>query len=177
MGGRRIYDDEKHIHFVTFSCFKRRRHLRHDKAKKIVIGVLGSRLSRHEGLCLGFVVMQDHVHAMIWFPKTGCLSSFMNKWKELSSKAIRKTIPKFFPKYWRNTDATDPIWQAGYYDFNIWSRSKVEEKLRYMHLNPVRAELTARAADWPWSSARWYLEGRSVGLPIRWPPGLELDDD
>src|SRR5262249_51580721 len=31
-------------------------------------------------------------------------------------------------------------------------------------LNPVRARLVAGAADWPWSSARTHLTGRSDGL-------------
>jgi hypothetical protein len=45
-----------------------------------------------------------------------------------------------------------------------------------MHLNPAQAGLVERATDWPWSFARWYLEHRSVGLPIRWPSGMERDD-
>jgi hypothetical protein len=49
------------------------------------------------------------------------------------------------------------------------SRQKVEEKLEYMHLNPVRAGLVERAEEYRWSSALWYLEGKSVGLPIGWP--------
>jgi len=49
---------------------------------------------------------------------------------------------------------------------------KLQEKLDYMHLNPVRAGLVEKAVDWPWSSARYYLLGRSVGLPIGWPPGI-----
>ncbi len=73
--------------------------------------------------------------------------------------------------------SSEPIWQSRYYGFNIWSRAKVEEEIDYMHLNPVWAGLVEGANDWPWSSARWYLERRSVGLPIRWPPGLEYDDD
>ena len=56
-------------------------------------------------------------------------------------------------------------------------RRKVEEKLEYMHLNPVRAGFVKRAVDWGWSSARWYLEGQSVGLPMNWPGGLEADDE
>ena len=32
---------------------------------------------------------------------------------------------------------------------------------RYVGLNPVRAGLCARAVDWPWSSVRAHLEGRS----------------
>ncbi|WP_397569525.1 REP-associated tyrosine transposase [Schlesneria sp. T3-172] len=174
---RRVYDTEKQIHFVTFSCDKRRKHLQHDQAKKIVIGTMGSRLAQHQGPCLGFVFMPDHVHALIWFPETWQLSPFTNKWKELTSKSLKTVLPQHFQDDWSQIDSSDPIWQARYYGFNIWSRAKGEEKLDYMHMNPVRAGLVERARDWPWSSARWYLEQKSVGLPIRWPPGLEADDE
>jgi putative transposase len=78
---RRIYDDEKHIHFVTFSCYGRRKFLAPGQAKRIVIGHPGSKLSKHDGLCLGFVIMPDHVHALISFPETRQLSPFMNEWR------------------------------------------------------------------------------------------------
>ena len=68
---------------------------------------------------------------------------------------------------------SDPIWQPKYYGFNVFTRGKFEEKLQYMHMNPVRAGLVERAIDWRWSSARWYFERRPVGLPIQWPPGME----
>jgi len=35
---------------------------------------------------------------------------------------------------------------------------------RYVAQNPVRARLVERAQDWPWSSVRAHLEGRSDGL-------------
>jgi len=35
---------------------------------------------------------------------------------------------------------------------------------RYVEMNPVRARLAATAEDWPWSSARAHLAGRSDGL-------------
>ena len=174
---RRVYDQERQIHFVTFSCFKRRRLLQADRAKRIVIGHLGSRLTRLDGSCLGFVIMPEHVHAMVWFPEAGQLSPFMNKWKEQTSRSLKDLFRTQFPQYWSQIDDSDPVWQARYYGFNVWSVKKVEEKLDYMHLNPVRAGLVKRAVDWRWSSARWYLERRPVGLPIRWPPGLETDDE
>jgi putative transposase len=93
----------------------------------------------------------------------------MNKWKDQSSREIKKLYRSKFPKYWEQLDDADPIWQPRYYGFNIWSRQKVEEKLEYMHLNPVRAGLVERAEEYRWSSALWYLEGKSVGLPIGWP--------
>lgn len=174
---RRVYDDEKHIHFVTSSCFRRRTFLKPDRAKRIVIGHLGSRLARRDGLCLGFVIMPDHVHALVWFPEIRQLSRFMNEWKGESSRAIKVLFRTEFPTYFSHVDEGDPIWQARYYGFNIWSRKKVEEKLDYMYMNPVRAGLVDRAIDWSWSSARWYIDQKSVGIPIRWPPGIESDDE
>jgi len=177
MANHGIYDDDKHIHFVTFSCYKRRKYLQHDRASRIVIGNLGSRLTNNGGRCLGFVIMPNHVHALIWFPETGQLSPFMSQWKGQSSQALKTLFRKDFPNYWATVVESDSIWQTRYHDFNIWTRQKVEEKLNYMHLNPVRAGLVSRAVDWLWSSARWYMEGKSVGLPISWPPGLEANDD
>ncbi|HEX8481013.1 MAG TPA: hypothetical protein VF650_03835 [Allosphingosinicella sp.] len=46
---------------------------------------------------------------------------------------------------------------------------------RYVEPNPVRAGIVAKAADWPWSSARAHLGGRADALtdprPLleRWP--------
>jgi len=174
---RRIYDNDKHVHFVTFSCYKRRNLLQHDQAKRIVIGQLGSRLAKHDGLCLGFVIMPNHVHALVWFPEVRQLSPFMNKWKDQSSRQLKELFRTQFPNYWTQIEKTDPIWQPRYYGFNIWSRQKVDEKLEYIHMNPVRAGFVKKAVEWKWGSASWYYSGKSVGLPIGWPPGLETDDE
>ena len=56
------------------------------------------------------------------------------------------------------------------------SRTALMTVAAYIDLNPVRAGLVEHAVDWQWSSARWYIERKSVGLPIRWPPGMEQDD-
>lgn len=58
-----------------------------------------------------------------------------------------------------------------------WPVEPALQELVYIHQNPVRAGLVERCVDWPWSSARWYEENKSVGTTIRWPPGLELDDE
>jgi putative transposase len=173
MSSRRIDDSEPHVHFITFSCHHRRNYLEPDHVKRIVIGHLGSRLSLHKGLCLGYVVMPNHVHVMVWFPEPGQLSDFVGKWKDQSARTIQSFYQSKRPEYWRLVEEPDSIWQGGYYDFNIWSRDKVLEKLTYMHENPVRAGLVMRAVDWPWSSARWYADRRPVGLAIQWPLGLD----
>lgn len=165
MAKRRVYDREGHTHFVTFSCYKRRRLLDHDRAKRMVLGALNAQLRRLAGSCFGFVLMPDHVHAILKFPEPDELSEALKQWKRTSSFRIHKLLQDELTEYRRAT-ADDPVWQARFYDFNLYSRKKIEEKLTYMHLNPVRARLVERAVDWRWSSARWYEEGRSVGVPI-----------
>jgi len=152
---RRVYQDEKHVHFLTFSCYRRRQLLNLDGAKKIVIGQLGSRLAKHSGICTGFVIMPDHVHALSWFPKPGELSSFMNHWKDQSSRLIKQYLQQHRPEYLNRLSVSDPVWQLRYYGFNIWTRNKLEEKLDDMHMNSVKAGFVEKAVEWKWSSARW----------------------
>ncbi len=62
----------------------------------------------------------------------------------------------------------DPVWQRKYYSFDIYNEVKLVEKLQYMHLNPVHAGLVEKTVDWKWSSARWYEQGKSVGVELGW---------
>src|SRR5207249_10738360 len=57
------------------------------------------------------------------------------------------------------------IWQARFYDFNVWTERKRIEKLRYMHRNPVQRGLVESPEQWRWSSFRWYLCGEAG--PVR----------
>lgn len=168
MNRRAIHDDELHAHFVTFSCYRRRRLLDHDQAKRIVLGALNAEILGRDAACVGFVVMPDHVHAIVWFPRPGQLSVFMQQWKRLSSHSIGRWVRDGLAHYAEKIGEGDPFWQAKYHSFNLFSEEKVREKLTYMHDNPVRAGLVARPCDWRFSSARWYETRQSVGVPIRW---------
>jgi len=167
-GRRRIIDDLLYAHFVTFSVFRRRRLLDHDHPKRILLGVLNEELQQHQGSCVGFVVMPDHVHAIIQFSTPGRLSRFMHGWKRKSSFHVRAWYRRAAARYFEGFGEGDRFWQPKYYSFEIDGESKLEEKLRYMHENPVRSGLVEQATDWKWSSARWYEWRRSVGVPIQW---------
>ena len=70
-------------------------------------------------------------------------------------------------------------------DFNLWQRRFAsfaldEEHLvhavRHVALNPVRARLVERAADWPWSSVHAHLKGRDDAV-MTMAPVLERAGD
>jgi putative transposase len=116
MAERRIDDREGHAHFVTFSCSRRRRLLELDRARRIVLGVLNSQLARQHGRCVGFVVMPDHVHAIVWFPEPDQLSHFMKQWKQRSSVQIKRHLADDRNAYAATFPRSDPVWQPRYYE-------------------------------------------------------------
>ena len=89
MKTRQVFDDQLYAHFVTFLVDRRRRLLDLDHPRRILLGVLNEELDTLDARCVGFVVMPDHVHAVVWFPTTGQLSGFMHAWKRKSSFLIR----------------------------------------------------------------------------------------
>ncbi|MGE0379128.1 MAG: transposase [Planctomycetaceae bacterium] len=165
---RHTFDDRLYGHFITFSCDRRRRLLEEDQPKRILLGRLNEQLRLQAADCVGFVIMSDHVHAIIQFSAPGQLSRFMHGWKRTSSYHIREWYREQDFNYFKTAAAGNRLWTPKYYSFEIYTRKKLEQKLIYMHLNPVRAGLVGRAIDWRWSSARWYELRRSVGVPLTW---------
>ena len=165
---RREYVDQRYIHFVTFCVHRRRRLLDLDQPKRIVLGVLNHQLEANLAKCVGFVIMPDHVHALIWLPDPRDLRRFLHGWKRMGSFAIRGWYAEHAAHYFGGFGPGDKFWQPKSYTFQIYSERKLLEKLDYMHLNPVRAGLVHKAEEWRWSSARWYIQHRSVGVKITW---------
>jgi len=59
------------------------------------------------------------------------------------------------------------FWQPRYHDFNVYSRKKHVQKLRYIHRNPVKRGLVSRPEDWKWSSYRFYANGEDGPVKVR----------
>lgn len=71
MPRRRIYDQEKHAQFVTFSRYRRRRMLDCEPLRNALVELLTPKLTEYCGICSGYVVMPDHVHRIVWFEQPG----------------------------------------------------------------------------------------------------------
>ena len=62
----------------------------------------------------------------------------------------------------REGEPAQAFWQARFYDFNVYSRGKIKEKLNYMHANPMIRKLVKHPREWIWSS--WSNYARGDGL-------------
>ena len=74
-------------------------------------------------------------------------------------------------------DEAEHFWQKRYYDFNVRNEPQFVEKLRYIHQNPVKRGLCARAEDLEWSSFRQYATGCAgrVEIECEWQRGSEKE--
>ncbi len=157
-----------HLHFVTFSCYRRQALLGRLRTRNLFVAVLGEVRRRYEFRLVGFVVMPEHVHLLISEPGKGNPSKVVQALKQtvsrrLRTKSGRKIAANQLSLSFGREDSCSHSWQHRFYDFNVWSDKKKIEKLEYMHQNPVKRGLVRDPKDWPWSSYGFYA-GRGDGL-------------
>jgi len=159
---RRFYGSGD-LHFVTFSCYRRRPYLGTVRARNRVVKILDEVRSRHGFALLGYVLMPEHVHLLMGEPQHGNPSKVLQVVKQKVSRSLRgkKTSSgrQMELTFASGSVAAPAFWQRRFYDFNVWSEKKLKEKLHYMHRNPVDRKLVQHPQDWPWSSWSFYAKG------------------
>ena len=124
--------------FIT-ACVADRSHsvLTTDEVLAVLVNEWQSGL-KHYGWSVGsFVVMPDHVHFFCRSsPTSVSLSKFVGKWKERTSKGLKKLGYK------------SPLWQREFFDHILRSDDSYSEKWNYVRENPVRAGLVHDASEW-----------------------------
>ncbi len=164
-GLQRIYG-QGHLHFVTFSCYRRLPLLKTARARDIFVKELGRVRDEMKFPLVGYVVMPEHVHLLLSEPQQRTPSVVLQKLKVRVARKLRKRRravsagPLRLP-FEERGESLRAFWQAGFYDFNVYSKGKKNEKLNYMHANPVIRRLVQHAKDWPWSSWSVYEKGEA----------------
>ncbi len=144
--GLKRFHETGHLHFITFSCYRRRRKLDTPDSRRVFERALEQVRRQYGFFVTGYVVMPEHVHMLMSEPEQALLSHAIQSLKQAVSRRLALR-------------SAEPFWQARYYDFNVWSERKRIEKLRYMHRNPVKRGLVAKPEEWAWSSFRHYATG------------------
>ncbi|MCX6134475.1 MAG: transposase [Ignavibacteriales bacterium] len=116
----------------------------------------------------GYVVMPNHVHSIVSAAQ-GNLASIIRDYKrhtswrisELLGEARNRRLLKYFHTVARREDRGNEhkIWQSGSHPVLIESSHFFEQKLEYIHNNPVTKGYVERPEDWKFSSARNYALG------------------
>jgi putative transposase len=128
------------LHFITFSCARKRDILGTPEARNRFVEILEQTRQKYLFHINGYVVMPNHVHLLISEPETAPFSLAIQVLKQRFSR----------------TRTEDYVWESRYYDFNVFTNRKRIEKLRYIHRNPVTRGLVAEPGEWKWSSFQAY---------------------
>jgi REP element-mobilizing transposase RayT len=99
-----------------------------------------------------FMLMPDHIHALLSFRSDNAMSRVIGDWKHFQSHQH------------------GIIWQEGYFDHRLRDDERGEQlsaKINYILQNRVAAGLCAKAADWPWWIDRSSLDHESAGEDVK----------
>lgn len=128
---------------------------------------------KNKGLRLhAFVIMSSHIHLIISMKEKFKVSDFVRDFKKFTSREITILIESEFEsrKEWLlskfsfaanrvSNNEKYKVWQDGYHPVELFNNKVIDQKLEYLHLNPVKAGIVLRPEDFNYSSARNYIEG------------------
>ncbi len=108
----------------------------------IVASALNYFASTHYELS-AWVVMPNHVHAVIRPLLEHTLDEILHSWKSYTANQANRLLNR----------SGNPFWQKETYDHWIRDETDHAHCCQYTETNPVKAGLCARPEDWCWSSA------------------------
>jgi len=113
--------------------------------------------------------MTNHVHLIVR-AKEGCsLPDIFRDYKKFTSKEIKKAISKNCQesrKEWLlkhfETQKGFRFWRGDNKPIELWSNKVIDQKIDYIHQNPVEEGLVFKAEDYVYSSAIDYAGGKGM---------------
>ena len=111
-----------------------------------------------------WVVLPDHLHCLWRLPPGD--DDYPTRWRLIKSRFSRAIQPLERCSDSRRAKSERGIWQRRYWEHHVRDEADLHAHIDYIHINPVKHEHAARAADWPWSSFPRYVR-RGV-LPANW---------
>ncbi len=119
---------------------------------------------KYKAKLLAYVLMNSHIHFIIFFERDNHLIDYIRDFKEFTSLKLKEYIQAQQAEPLQNIEYEHrtqhfKVWTDRYDDVYLHSRDLCETKINYIHNNPVKAGLVSTPVDYPFSSAAFY-EGK-----------------
>jgi putative transposase len=175
-GGYKIRNKEG-IHFVTFAVVEWVDVFTRKQYRDIVLESL-RHCQKERGLVIyAWCIMSNHIHLVV-SAEGGDTSDILRDFKKFTAKEIIKEIsnqPGESRRDWmlaifkaqgaaNSRNSTYQFWRQDNQPKELYSTRFTDQKMDYIHNNPVEAGLVEKAEEYVYSSARDYYEGKTVGL-------------
>lgn len=158
--------------FWTSSIIDRIPVLRSPTAAKCLLAVIDDYRGRYGVRLLGYVVMPEHMHLLLWAERAETVEKFLEQvLRRVSAKIAGMTdraasrgdaqaehwLMRFRAR--ARGKSRVKVWKERGRAFPVVDEATLLQKLEYIHLNPVKEGYVERAEDWVFSSAAWYASG------------------
>ncbi|NTW44033.1 MAG: transposase [Anaerolineaceae bacterium] len=139
-----IFSESKYAEILTSSL----RYIRDEKKTKVN----------------SFVIMPSHIHLIVWPDEKVKITDVLRDFKRFTSKEISNQAGSDHHADWLDLfhssrlenrsqkTSTYQVWQEGNHIEAIFTEKFAQQKLDYIHRNPIRADLVNTADAWLYSS-------------------------
>ena len=150
--------------FYTATIYKWQHLLTDDKNKDIIIGSLKFLVTEKRIVLNAFVIMSNHIH-LIWQPMFGFTpsdiqASFMKFTAQQLKRSLTKNNVEILTSFKVNKyDREYQFWKREPLGIELISPAVFEQKIDYIHYNPLLSGLCINPEDYYYSSAKFYYDG------------------
>ncbi|MDR9416677.1 MAG: transposase [Gracilimonas sp.] len=162
--------DDRYPYFITSSIVEHYNILKFPNFRDIIINGLNFLTKERDIEINAYVIMHDHFHLIA---KGEDLGIHMARFKSYTARRILDALDERHLKEWlekfraakrsHKKDREHQLWMEGIHPKQIMSHKMMEQKINYIHHNPVKAGLVEKGSDWKFSSWGDY-NGDSTGL-------------
>lgn len=161
------------VYFITFTCYQWLHLIEHTNSYDLVYNWFDHLKSKGHYI-IGYVIMPNHIHALIAFRNTGkSINTIIGNGKrfmayEIVKRLVDRQDTRTIELLQSAVKATDrkrnkkhEVWEDSFDWKECISNEFIEQKLNYIHENPCRGkwQLAEDPASYPYSSALFYLTG------------------
>ena len=128
--GLKRYYGSGDLHFITCSCYQRRAWLGTPRRSDLFLRLLEETRAKYRFVIAGYVVMLEHFHLLISEPQIGDPSTVLQVLKQRYAQRVLRSRQRVSKQPGLFEGQRLHVWQARFYDFNVWTERKRIEKLR-----------------------------------------------
>ena len=151
------------IHHVTNRANRRRVIFHKPEDYAAFVRVLEAACHRFQMRLIGFCLMPNHWHLIVWPSEDVSISSYMH-W--LTSTHVRRYHEHY------GLVGTGHLYQGRFRNRVFLDETRLMTALRYVEANPLKAKLVERAELWEWSSLPLRVNGDAAALLCECPVNL-----
>jgi len=157
------------VYFVSFAVQGWVDVFTRNEYKNILVDNLDYCIKNKNLEIFAWCIMTNHIHLIIRAGRDILLQDILRDYKKFTSKAIIKEIqenPKESRKEWLLQQFKTPegyrFWRGDNKPIELWSNKVIDEKINYIHQNPVEEGIVFRAEDYLYSSAMNYAGDKGL---------------